>query len=138
MAQEGPRIRRWIMQRGRARVGIAFWWDEIPASAKGAQGRYLMNRSRSQEFTPRDRAWADNTYLIEIVVPDDRDGEVDIDALGDLLDATFTVVDAETQADGAIVYSSGRTAEIDYVEKTPSGPDFVHRGGLYRIKLGVP
>lgn len=126
------------MQRGSARVGVPFWWDEIPARQAGPQGRYLLNRSRSAEFTPRMRAWADNTYLIEVVVPDDADGETDVDALGDLLDAAFTVVDAETQADGSIVYSSRRTAEVDYVEKTPSGPDFVHRGGLYQIRLGVP
>lgn len=92
-----------------------------------------LNRDVVVSYQNGVRAMVKDAWLAKYIGP--ADGSSDARLMSDAIDEQLTGVRNAPGPYGTTVYSISRTAKVRYTEYVQDGPDLVHRGGIYEVKL---
>jgi hypothetical protein len=146
---EARATKEWIIQEAEAACAGLFFHDTIKhPQAPVPFGVFRLNRDRDVMLSMQVRAWAEDTWIIEVVVPEDWDDAPD-DAPAQQADIWADALDQRLNPNGqprvnqpanygCEIVSCQRTAKVDYIEPRSDEANRIHRGGFYRIRTRGP
>ncbi len=126
---------RWIRDKLQAEApGMKAWRDSVPNREPLPAFRYTPNRFRDVRYTPRDRAWSEDVWAVEVIT----ENLEDIATWGALIDAALNNQVNQPAQYGCTIVSCTRDSQLLFDEPFSNAATIYHAGGLFKIRTAGP